>query len=693
MKKIVYLCGFSIASVVLSAPSTAQELEEVVVTSHLLSDNGLAQSATVLSGEKLSEELQGSLGETVAGTPGIRSASFGGAVGRPVIHGLGGGRVKTTEDRIDSLDVSVTSTDHAVTVEPFIANQINILKGSSTLLYGSGAIGGVVDTDTGRIPKALPEQDLTGRLELRLADNADAQTVAARLDGKISNSFAWHVDAFSKDADDYEISGELESQALRDSEGEEHEEEEAESDVLEGSRYDITGGAIGGSFIGEAGFIGLSVSTLDADYGLVGGHGHEEEHDEHEEEGHDEEEHDEEEHDEEGEEAPGKIVLEQTRFDIEAQLNNPFAGIEKINVRLGVNDYEHQEIEGNGEVGTVFDNDAWEGRLEISHAPIAQFKGAFGLQISSRDFSAVGEEAFVPPVESDTIGAFWVGERDFDVVSIEAGVRFDSVEHQPKNSDEPRLKFNNESASLGLILPFSQHASISALVDYTQRAPAVEELYSNGPHLATQTFEIGDTSLTDETALGLSLEFHYHSDLFDVKATLYKTTFDDFIYQTNTGDIDDDLPVFSYEQDDADFVGFDFEAAMHLAQVFGGDLDITANFDTVRADIRSGANLPRIPANRQGVGLAWDNKDWRATLDVTHVSKQDRLAALEFLTDSYSDVSFRVTRRISVGDNELKLFVSGRNLGDEEQREHVSFVKDVAPAPGRRIEAGVRFLF
>lgn len=680
MKNLLCICTLCIAT-----NSVAQELEEVVVTSHLLSDNGLAQSATVLSGEKLAEELQSSLGETVGRLPGVRSASFGGAVGRPVIHGLGGARIKTTEDRIDSLDVSVTSTDHAVTVEPFIANQINILKGSSTLLYGSGAIGGVVDVDTGRIPKELPEQNLSGRVELRAADNADAQTAAARLDGRLSDSVAWHVDAFSKNADDYEVAGEIESQALRDLEGEEHEEEE--SSELEGSRYDIEGGAIGLSFINETGFIGASISTLDATYGLVGGHGHEEE------EGHHDEDEHEDEHDEEGEEGPGKIVLEQTRFDLEGQLNDPFSGVEKINVRLGINDYQHQEVEPNGEVGTFFDNEAWEGRIEVTHTPIAKFDGAFGLQLSGRDFSAIGEEAFVPPVESDTIGAFWVGEREFQSFSLEAGARIESVEHRPTQSNSGTLKFNSESASLGFIFPILENASLSALVDYTQRAPSVEELFSNGPHLATQTFEVGDASLTEESALGLSLGFHYHSDLLDLKASLYQTNFDGFIYQANTGEIEDELPVFNYLQDDADFVGLDFEAAIHFAEILGGDFDLVASFDTVSAELSGGENLPRIPADRQGLGLVWDNQVWRVKLDVSHVNKQDQLAALELLTDSYSDVSFKLTRRISIGDNTLSLFVNGRNLTDEEQREHVSFVKDVAPAAGRRVEAGLRFSF
>ena len=692
MKKTVYL------SVLFLSPSWALDssnsvdrqtnkavLEEIVVTSHLLSDKGLAQSTTVLTAQKLEDELQASLGATIASVPGIRSASFGGAVGRPVIHGLGGARIKTTQDRIDSLDVSVTSADHAVTLEPFMANQINILKGASTLLYGSGAIGGVVDVDTGRIPKERPLKSLVGRVELRAADNANAKMAAARVDGAYADSLAWHIDAFTKQADDYDISGDVESQALREAEGDLHE-QEASAELL-GSRYDVTGGAIGASFISEDGFVGLSVSTLQSEYGLVGGHGHEEyeEHEEHEE-GHSE-------LSDMADESPGRIELNQVRVDIEGQLNSPFQGVKALNFRLGINDYQHQEIEGNGEVGTVFNNDAWEGRLEMSHSPVAQFDGVLGFQLSNRDFSATGAEAFVPPVETRSVGAFWVGQREFDAVSIEAGVRVESVNHQPMQSAFSRLDFMSESASLGFIVPLGEFASLAALADYTQRAPAVEELYSFGPHLATQTFEVGNASLNEESALGFSVSFHYHSDLVDVQATLYNTNFNDFIYQYNTGQNDDGLPVFNYVQDDADFTGIDFEAALHLAQVFGGDLDVSANFDTVTAEIDAGGHVPRIPANRQGVGLAWSNAAWQLKLQLKHVNKQEKLAAFELLSESYSDVSFRVTRRVMIGENELKLFVHGRNLTNQEQREHVSFVKDVAPAPGRRIEAGLRFLF
>lgn len=696
--------GVCVVSVVLSlnvfAEGSADELEEIVVKSHLLSEGGAAQSLSVIRGEELAAKLAGSLGETVAAEPGVNSASFGTAVGRPVIHGLAGARVKTTEDRIDSMDLATASADHAVTVEPFIADQITILKGPSTLLYGSAAIGGVVDVETGRIARELPQEALQGRAEVRFGDNADAKTAAARLDGRIGDNFAWHLDAFSREADDYDIPGFVESAPLRASEeaeeehaeGEEHaHEEEEERDILENSFFENEGVAFGASWIGQNGFVGASISTIDSDYGLVGGHGHEEE------EAHGDEEgaaHDDEAHEEEEEEG-GRIAMQQTRFDLEAELNNLEGFVESINVRVGVNDYEHQEIEGNGELGTAFENDAWEGRVQFRHGETLGFVGTFGLQLSAREYSAIGEEAFVEPVDSDSQSVFWVGERKFENFDLETGLRLESVEHDSSVVGLDTVDFSAGSFSIGVVAPLNDGLTLSGLYDLSSRAPTVEELFSNGPHLATQSFEIGDVSLQEETVSALSFTANYRSDLFDISATAYVMDFDDFIYQAADGRVEDDLPVFLFEQDDARFTGLDIEAVIHLAQMLGGDIDLTLLYDMVDAevDISGNQNLPRIPATRAGFGLKWQNEDWSAKFNWVHVSEQDDIADFEFLTEAYDDISLRISRRIDLGSAELDVFLHGRNLSDDEQRHHASFVKDFAPAPGRRFEAGVRVSF
>jgi len=706
---LVLVSGLALPNMILAQSATDQSsespLEEIKVLAHPLADNGSAQSITVLSGDDLARELQFSLGETLSGEAGIQSASFGSAVGRPIIHGLAGARVKTTEDRIDTLDVSVTSGDHAVGLDPLVANQITVLRGSSTLLYGSGAIGGVVDTSTTRIHRENIDAT-NGRLQLSTADNADATNGAVVVDIPLTENVLLHVDGFFNDADDYDIPGFAESafqiaaeeaeeaEEGHDDEEEGHDEEEEEEafGILEGSRSERRGGAVGLSFVGENGFVGFSVSSLDAEYGLVGGHGHEEEGHDEEEEGHDEEE-------EEGE-GPGLIDLSQTRFDLEAQLNDPFAGIESINFRLGVNDYMHDELEPNGEIGTSFNNEAWEGRVELRHQNIAGFEGAFGVQLGSREFSAIGEEAFVPPVDSDSLGLFWVAQRSLGGsegnTELEAGVRLEQVEYSPTSAGLPDVDFDSFSASLGLISSVSDQLTLSGMVDLSSRAPTIEELYSNGPHLATQAFEIGDPNLDEEEVAALTLAASYGNEVLQFDASVYLMQFDNFIYEIANGEEEDDLPVFLWQQDDATFTGVNLKGLVHLGQLAGGDLDLNFLADVVRGELDSGVgdqDLPRIPASRAKLGISWQTDNWEIRADYLKVSDQRRVADFELPTDDYEDVSLFVQHTIAVAENEVKLFLRGRNLTDDEQRHHGSIVKDFAPAPGRRWEVGVRMDF
>jgi len=657
-------------------------LEEISVSAHPLAGNGTAQTVTVLSGDDLAREVQFSLGETLSGEAGIQSASFGTAVGRPIIHGLAGARVKTTADRIDTLDVSVTSGDHAVGVAPFIADQVTVLRGSSTLLYGSGAIGGVVDVSTSRIHSETIEE-VTGRVQLRAADNANATNGAFTIDAPLAENVVLHIDGFLSDADDYEIPGFAESAfqiaAEEAEEAEERNDEDEEEEVfgiLEGSRSERSGGAVGLSFVGDNGFVGVSVSSLDADYGLVGGH--------HEEEGEEEG---------EEEEGPGVIDLEQTRFDIEAQLNAPFNGVESINFRLGVNDYEHNEFEGNGELGTLFSNEAWEGRLELRHESWAGFAGALGIQLSDREFSAVGEEAFVPPVDTDTLGLFWVGQRALGKAELEAGVRWEQVDHSPTIQGLPD-SFDSFSASLGLVGSINESLTLSGMVDLSSRAPTAEELYSNGPHLATNAFEIGDPNLSEEDVLALTLSASYGNERLELDASVYHMEFDNYIYEIGTSEEMDGLQVFLWQQDDATFTGVNLKGLVHLATVGDGDLDFNFLFDLVRGELDGGSgNLPRIPAARGGFGLSWKNGFWETRIDYLRVDNQRRVASFELPTDSYEDVSVFVQRKLALAGNEVNVFLHGRNLTDDEQRNHGSIVKDFAPAPGRRWEVGIRMDF
>lgn len=675
---------------------SAGPIEEIRVVSHPLSAEGLALSSEILEGEELERRLQSTIGETVGRLPGVHAADFGQAASRPVIHGLSGPRVRVLEDRIDSMDVSVTSADHAVTIEPFIADRIEILKGPSALIYGTGAIGGIVDVHTGRIPHELPEQPISGRLEARGADNADRVTTAGRLNGA-AGPFAWHLDGSYRDADDYDIPGYAESDELRALEEEEHEdedhddgdhdedehEEEEVRGTLPGSHLENQNLAAGLSWVGDRGFAGVAVSTLEAEYGLPGGHEHAHE-DEDEDEDHDEHGH---------EDGTPTVDLEQTRIDLEAGLSDPLPGFESLNVRVGINDYEHKEIEPDGAVATTFDNQAWEARVELTHRAIGGWRGAVGVQLSDRDFEAEGEEAFIAPVETRTGGLFWVGERSFERFDLEGGIRVGDVEVDSSTASSE--SFTTYAVSLGLVIPFGDAWSLGLLADRSARAPIAEELYSNGPHLATGTFEVGNPDLDLEKATSLSANLRYSGDVLYLNGSVYYTAFDDFIYEAATGEEEDELPVFVYTQNDADFIGFDAEARVTAATWETGSVAVRATFDTVQGqvDVSGNDDLPRIPPTRYGIGadLTWGVV--RASLDHTWVEDQTDVADFELPTDGYRDLRAYLGADLPIGGQTLTLFLQGRNLTDQEQRQHASFVKDTAPLPGRTVEAGIRARF
>ena len=730
----------SIAESAESAESSAtgQEtphFEEIVVTAHPLADTGLAQPARVLTEDALDRARDANIGATVARLPGVRSDSFAAAVGRPVIHGLAGARVRMLQDRIDTMDVSVSSSDHMVTVEPFLAERVEVLKGPSTLLYGSGAIGGVVNVDTARIVDTAPEDNFGARLELRGGDNGDARVGAMRLDGT-AGRLVWHVDGFRRDAGDYSIPGYAESARMRAAEHEEdhhddeeedhhddgdedeedhhddddhdadHEDEEPAHGHLAGSDYDVRGGAFGLSFVGDRAHAGISFSRMDGDYGLPGGHlhghGHAEEgHDDHDEEhgddhddDHDEDHGDEDEHDdhdEHGEEGNAWLDLEQRRVDLELGLLEPFANFERLTARVGYNDYEHAEIEPNGEVGTVFANEAYDARIELWQEATGAWRNAYGAHFTGRDFSALGVDA-----DSTAAALFWAGERSLGTVQLESGVRLERVSHEPALRESgPKRRFTAYAASVGVITPLSDAWQLSLMGDWSVRAPSGEELYSTGAHLATASFDVGNPALDTERAVSLSAKAEYRSERLAAEVTAYHRWFGDFIHQLATGEEDDGLPVRHFAQQDATFTGLDLEATLHLWERGGWHGDLTFMFDVVAAQVDADGNdnLPRIPPSRVGFGLTVDNGRFFAGLDYLRSSEQDDVAPLELPTDAYEDLRLDLSYRLSAGAADVSLFLQGKNLTDDEQRHHASFIKDLAPRPGRTVEAGIRVEF
>jgi iron complex outermembrane receptor protein len=642
--------------------------EELVVTGvpHERAPGELAQSITVVAGDELDRARAATLGETLASQLGVSSSYFGAGASRPIIRGLAGARVRTLEDGIDSMDAASLSDDHAVTVEPLAADQIEIFRGPTTLLYGSGAVGGVVNTVTARIPTRAPEDGLEGAAELRGDRAADARGAAVRLDGG-ADRIAWHFDAGRRETDDYEIPG----FAHADADPAAPEPDDVLG-VVENSATESESVAFGASWLGNDGFVGLGVNAFDTLYGIPGHH-HEE--------------------GEEEEEAV-RIDLQQRRVDLRAGWDGLAGGIEGVNVRLGVNDYEHVELEGDA-IGTRFTNDATEVRLELHHRAVGPWSGAFGIQLGDREFAAVGEEAFVPPVDTATLGVFVVEDVELGAWQVSLGARLETQEHEPANglpADDDRAT----SVSLGGVRAFGDGYSFVASLALSERLPVAEELYSDGPHLATGVVQVGDPALGTETARHLDVGFRGQAALLDWSVTAFHTRYDDFIYLADTGDVDpvDELPIFAYTHADTEFNGLEAEVFVTLLEEGANAVDMRLFADYVRGELTNGESLPRLPPLRYGARFEYHNERFLIGLEGTRYDDQDDIAPFEEETGGYflldADVRWRLVR---ASRPELELFVSASNLLDEEARKHTSFVKGIAPLPGRNYTVGARSRF
>jgi iron complex outermembrane receptor protein len=683
-----------------AAPAAAEQIEEVIVFGHPLVRRAedLAQPFVVLSGTDLDDRLAGSLGATVAQEPGVQNASFGVAVGRPVIRGQEGARVRTLEDNLDSLDASTVSGDHAVTIEPFAASQIEILKGPASLLYGSGAIGGVVNVITGRIPESLPGEPLSGRAEIRAGGAGDERSASLRLDGAVG-SIAWHLDGVKRETDDYDVAGFPRSRAqlLRDAlepphddehghddehedeeghEGEdehdhdhEHEHEHEEGTpprrgTLGNSSSEVDGYAAGAAWHGDGAFVGVSYGNYRTEYGLPGSaHG------------------------------DVRIDLEQDRWNIAGAVDDALPGITRLSARMGINRYEHAEIEPSGEIGTLFENEGHDLRLLAEHEEIAGMRGAVGLQLGDRELEASGEEAFVPPSDTETMALFVTEATRIGTMNVQLGARYERVEVTSDGVDD--LDFNAFSLSVGAVLPLAEGHSLSVQLDRSARAPVAEELLANGAHIATGAFEVGDPDLEEETATNVSLSYGWSTPRIELIGSVYYTAFDDFIYLADTGEEEDGLPVRNQLQGDATFHGIELETTLHLHEGEGTTFDVALFGDYVRGRLSDGSDtdLPRVAPSRVGVALRGGWNGFAGELALTRVSRQDRVASFELPTDDYLMLDLSLTWHVDIGSSHVEVFARGENLLDEEARNHLSIVKDTAPMQGLGVTGGIRARF
>jgi len=684
---------------------------EIVVTAPFVRELDVISGRSVLDGDDLVRDIRPQIGETLTRLPGVSATSFAPGASRPVLRGFQGERIRVLTDGIGTLDVSNTSADHAVTIDPLTTERVEVLRGPAVLLFGSQAIGGAVNVLDRRIPRALPENGFHLDAIGALGSAAEEIGAGAGVDVALGNSgFVLHLDGSYRETSDLDVGGfvlspraraeQLEIAAEEAEEG--HLEEAEEATEFANLRGTLPNSAtetqtLGGglAYIGGRGSLGFSVGYFDTRYGVParpgGGHHHEEEEGEAaegEEEGH-----------EEG--VPVSIDLQQLRADVRAEVIAGGGFLDRIRVRLGYADYEHIEFEGD-EVGTVFLSDSMEGRLELVQAERGGWRGVIGAQGFVRDFAATGAEAFVPPNETTQIGLFTIQEFTLGDIGLEAAARY---ERSSASADAVRLSlgevaqtisvdrnFDAFSAALGASYSVTPTFRIGVNASRSERAPSGEELFSNGPHIATQAFEVGNPFFDTEKSLGVELYARGELGPVTFSASAYANWFDDFIYDVETGEEEDELPVFQYVQEDANYMGFEVEASARLFQAGRFAIVADAVADYVEAEVADGTPLPRIPPLRLLGGLEAQSDNLTGRVEVEHAFEQDRVAAFEEPTDAFTLVNASIAWR-PWANRETVLILSGNNLFDVDARRHASFTKEFVPLPGRDIRLSARFSF
>ncbi len=734
-------------NVTISMRSTVMEVIDVYATPLHSSSIESALPVNVISGDELRLKQASTLGETLKNEVGVHSSYFGPVSSSPIIRGMDGPRVLITQNGLDVGDASRVGPDHAVSAEAGTAQQVEVLRGPSTLFYGSGAIGGVVNVVDNRVPTTIDNQ-----IDYLLKDNDVADENEATLNINTGyKSLAVHLDAFWRESNDYKIPGYATAEDSHDDHDEEHDEEGHEEEghedehaeeeikgLLENSASKSSGFTIGSSYLFDAGYVGLSYGRMERTYGIPG-HAHSEhEEDEHDE--HDEHEETEMEHNEEGA-VFGDLV--QDRYQLLSEISFEDSFINRLMSKVAYTDYQHQEIEG-GEVGTQFNNEMLETRFDLYHQAVDGWKGAWTLHYKENDFKAIGEEAFTPPSTTESIAVAWLEEKHVDNVLWQLGARIEHVELSASGEveshdehgdeldghDEEELHFNKQSftpisASLGAVWEYSAGYNVGFSAAFSQRAPSASELFSNGAHIGTSTYEVGalfevheedhelhvelsDQNVELETAYNLDITWRKFEGDFGFVASAFYNHIDDYYYQANTGlfaedghedhdealeedhaDESEGLPVYVFQQNNVVMYGIEAELFYQVTP----SLKATLFTDYIHAKLTDGDNLPRIPPMRIGGQFNYITDEYSAELSATHYFKQSDTAELETETDGYTMLDANFNYFINNVGDDMVAFLKVNNITDEEARVHTSFLKNVSPLPARGVTVGIRGSF
>ena len=626
---------------------------------------------TTLDSFELVGNPQPSLGDALENEPGVAKRSFGPGSSRPIIRGFDGDRVLIMEDGIRTGDLSGQSADHGVTLDPNGLDRVEIVRGPATLLYGSNAVGGVVNAITPHDSylDALVE-GTRGQASVDFGSAAEQKGTNGSIRRTTGNMVFW-LEGGTRATSDYDTP----------------------IGTIENSSTQLSTGRAGFGYFGERAFASAGLTAENSLFGVpFAGEFHEEE------EGH-----------EDGEEEFA-IELDSRRrvgrFDLGLRnLEGPL--VDAIRFVVNVVDWEHDEIEteeGDKLLGTAFDNRTYVVRAEANQRQTGRLAGKFGFWAQTREYVAVGEEALAPATDQRSLAAFVYEEIDFGPVRMQLGGRIErnaySVEPRQTGGDGPPdgltpravrdRSFTGTSVSAGVQVDLTGDTALVANLTRSHRAPALEELYNFGPHVGNLVFEVGNPTLEREATVGVDLSLRYQTGATKASVNAYLYDIEDFVFASITDKLAGPLRVAEFLQADARFLGMDGEASVLVEDTIW----VNAGFGIVDARLQATDEaLPRIPPLKGRISVDVPFRGLTLSPELVLAAEQREVFRDETATNGYAVVNFKASY-VWPGQHEAHMFtLTLHNLTNELYRNHSSFIKDFAPELGRgfRIGYSVRF--
>lgn len=644
--------------VVVSLSLYAAEVEnlEVIEVSHKGTSNTLVDfvpSVTTLKQTELRKRRASTIGDTLRHEPGVHSSSFGPNASRPVIRGLEGDRIRVLQNGLGVLDASSQSVDHAVPIDTLVVDSVEIVRGPMSMLYGSSAVGGVVNVNTTRIHSTY-EPGAISELQLQGDSSQNAGSTGAKIDFGVSD-WMFHIDGGYRNANDLRIPGKQKS-----SRADVPDDEFTGKNKLPNSSSVQKSLAVGASKVYSKGYFGLSHYFFDNTYGTVV-------------------------------EEDVDIKMKQNRLEFHSEYKTDSSVLSSIRFKTAQSDYSHKEIAA-GEVGTTFSNEGNESRLEFL-TTMKDIKGVSGLQSQNFIFKAIGDEAFLPTSRNSGISIFTLQDYVSGNNTYSLGARAENSHIDVQTSGGKERNLNGLNGSFGFQHKFTEATSFISSLSYTERLPNAQELFAFGPHVATGIEERGRDDLKKEKAYALDLGVKYLTTQESFSLSVYAQKFQDYIALLNSGSQDpvSTFDIYNYEQADALFYGFEIDGKKKLGS---SPFNVFSRGDLVRAkNTDSGQNLPRISPPRIALGLEWVKDRLTADVEAQYNFQQTKVASDERRTDSFTLLNAGFAYDLLKAPGKYSFFARVKNLLNDEARLHTSTLKDIAPLAGRHVVAGLQLTY